>query len=90
VTYYLGHHPEEIDRLAQLTPYRAAIEVGRLADKLSKGEKPERKATPRPRPVIPEPVKPVRTAAAASTLTSAEAAKNRDFKAFKQAQRARR
>jgi hypothetical protein len=90
VTYYLGQHPEEIDKLAQLTPYAAAIAVGRLADKLKAGKKPEAKVTPRPRPRIPEPVRPVRTSASASTLTSAEAAKSRDFKAFKQAQRAGR
>jgi hypothetical protein len=90
VTYYLGQHPEEIDRLAELTPYAAAIAVGRLADKLKTAKKPAAKATPRPRPHIPEPVKPVRTAASASTLTSAEAAKSKDFKAFKQAQRAGR
>jgi hypothetical protein len=90
VTYYLGQHPEEIDKLAELTPYAAAIAVGRLADKLKAGEKPATRATPRPRPHIPEPVKPVRTAAATSTLTSTEAAKNKDFKGFKRAQRAGR
>jgi len=90
VTYYLGQHPEEIDKLAELTPYAAAIAIGRLADKLKAGEKPETKVTSRLRPRIPEPVRPVRTSAAASTLTSAEAAKNRDFHAFKRAQRAGR
>jgi hypothetical protein len=91
VTYYLGQHPEELDRLAQLTPYRAAIEVGRLADKLKSGKAPEPGAggaPPKKTPPkkIPEPVKPVSTSATASSLTSREAAKNGDFKAFKAAQ----
>lgn len=91
VTYYLGLHPEEIDKLAEKTTFAAtAIAVGRLADKLKAGEKPAPKVTQKPRPHIPEPVRPVRTAAAASTLTSTEAAKNRDFKSFKHAQRAGR
>ena len=86
VAYYLGQHPEERDRLAQLTPYRCAIEVGRLSDKLTKkpGEAaPEKKTPPKK---IPEPVKPVSTSATASSLTSRDAAKKGDFKAFKAAQ----
>lgn len=87
VTYYLGKHPEIADELAEMTPYRAAIEVGRIADKLN-GVKPLARAEkPKPRPNIPEPVKPVSTSATASTLTSREAAQNRDFRAFKAAQR---
>lgn len=91
VSYYLGQHPEEADRLAKLTPYRAAIEVGRLADKLKKGEKPaERSGAERPtrtRPRIPDPVRPVSTAATSSTLTSREAAQKGSYKDFKAAQR---
>jgi len=86
VTYYLGQHPEEIDRLGEMTPYRAAIEVGRLADKL-KSKTPgnaERKIPPKK---LPAPVTPVSTSATTSSLTSREAAKNKDFKAFKAAQR---
>jgi hypothetical protein len=86
VTYYLGQHPEEIDRLGEMTPYRAAIEVGRLADKL-KSKTPgnaERKIPPKK---LPAPVTPVSTSATTSSLTSREAANNKDFKAFKAAQR---
>jgi hypothetical protein len=87
VSYYLGQHPEYADKLAELTPYRAAMEVGRLADKLKGGQKPEaERTTPRTRPRIPEPVRPVSTSATSSTLTSAEAAKKRNYKAFKVAQ----
>lgn len=88
VTYYLGQHPEEADKLAEMTPYRAAIEVGRLADKLTKGERsgaPDKTKKPAPKR-IPDPVLPVSTSATSSSLTSREAAKNRNFKAFKAAQ----
>lgn len=90
VTYHLGKHPEILEDLAQLTPYRAAIEIGRLADKLggkstASAEKPK---TQKPKPNLPEPVKPVSTAAAtSSTLSSKEAAQKRDYRAFKAAQR---
>lgn len=93
VTYYLGQHPEVLEELAELTPYRAAAEVGRLAEKLNPkaarkaaagaGEKPK----PKPRTSIPEPVRPVSTSATTSTTTSREAAKARDYRAFKAAQR---
>jgi flagellar motility protein MotE (MotC chaperone) len=98
VTYHLAKNRDLIDTLAEMTPYRAAMEIGRLADKLKpgsrSGQKPAEAAgaarTPNPKPRIPAPVEPVRSAARSSTLTSAEAAKQRDFRAFKQAQRAGR
>jgi DNA repair exonuclease SbcCD ATPase subunit len=93
VTYYLGQHPEFLAELAELTPYRAAAEIGRLAEKLNPkaarkaaegaGEKPKLK----PRTSIPEPVRPVSTSATASTSTSRGAAQARDYRAFKAAQR---
>ena len=91
VTYYLGQHPELIDDLSELTPYRAAIEIGRLVDKLKPGSKTnpggEKPRTPKPKPNIPEPITPVTTAATSSTLTSRDAAQKRDYKAFKAARR---
>jgi DNA repair exonuclease SbcCD ATPase subunit len=92
VTYYLGKHPDFARRIAELSPLSAVVEVGKLADKLANGQKPQdkdekRTATRIPPKAIPEPVKPVSTSASASTLTSREAAKNRDYKAFKAAQR---
>lgn len=93
VTYYLGQHPEKLDALAEMTPYRAAIEVGRIADQLKGGRKPateagaERRRITRPKRNIPEPVRPLSTSATTSTLTSRDAAAKGDFKAFKQAQR---
>jgi len=86
VTYYLGKHPDFARRLAEMSPLSAVMEIGRLADRL-KGGKPEPSGEkPKPKPRLPEPVKPVSTAATASTLTSREAAEKRDFRAFKRAQ----
>jgi len=90
VTYYLGKHPDFARRLADMTPLSAVMEVGRLADRLKGGQKPDPGEKPKPKPRLPEPVKPVSTAATSSSLTSTEAAKNRDFRAFKAAQRAGR
>lgn len=87
VSYHLGQHPEIVSELADMTPYRAAIEIGRLADKLKGTKKAESSVPPKPKPKLPEPVKPVSASATSSTLTSAEAAKARDFRAFKAAQR---
>lgn len=90
VTYYLGKHPDKIAELAELTPYRAAIEVGRLADQLKTGADPKKtteKAPKIPPKKIPDPVKPVSTSATTSTLTSTEAAKRGNYKEFKAAQR---
>lgn len=94
VTYYLGKHPDYARRLAEMSPLSAAMEVGRLSSRLKTGA-PEPSAagngaTRKPKTRLPEPVKPVSTAATSSTLTSAEAAKKRDFRAFKTAQRAGR
>lgn len=94
VTYYLGKHPDYARRLAEMSPLSAAMEVGRLSTRLKTGA-PDTSAAgngakPKPKLRLPEPVKPVSTAATSSTLTSAEAAKKKDFKAFKQAQRAGR
>lgn len=87
VTYHLGQHPEILEELAELTPYRAAIEVGRLADKLN-GKTPSAERKPKPKAAtIPEPVKPISSSASASTLTTREAAQKRDYRAFKAAQR---
>jgi len=94
VTYYLGKHPDYARRLAEMTPLSAAMEVGRLSTRLKTGA-PDPSAAgngarQKPRTRLPEPVKPVSTAASSSTLSSADAAKKRDFRAFKQAQRAGR
>jgi hypothetical protein len=94
VTYYLGKHPDYARRLAEMTPLSAAMEVGRLSTRLKTGAREPSAAgdgaRQKPRTRLPEPVKPVSTAATSSTLTSSEAAKKRDFRAFKAAQRAGR
>lgn len=96
VTYYLGKHPDYARQLADMTPHSAAMEVGRLATRLKTGARTTRPGAadsgvkPKPKPRLPEPVRPASTAATSSTMTSAEAAKKRDFRAFKTAQRAGR
>lgn len=87
VSYYLAKHPDELDKLNALFPDQATREVIRLHDRLkTKTPAAATSEKPKPRTRLPEPVKPVSTAATASTLSSREAAKNRDFKAFKRAQ----
>lgn len=95
VTYYLATHPEELDRLNKLSHHAAAMEVARLLDSKLKTGAPKpgeagKSVTPKPRPRLPEPVRPVSTGATASTVTSRDAALKRDFKSFKRAQRAGR
>ena len=57
VVHYLGTHPEEVSRIAQLSPKRQATEVGRLAERLSA-------QAPAPKPAsvsqAPEPIDPTR------------------------------
>jgi hypothetical protein len=96
VTYYLGQHPDYANRVAEMSPLSAVIEIGRLADRLKPAkarelnqaggaDKPKPKLAPKK---IPDPVRPLSSSASSSSLTSREAAKNHDFKAFKAAQRA--
>lgn len=95
IVYHLGRHPEYAKKLASLSPLSAVMEVGRLSTKLtaasgSSGSGTGRRATEKPKPRVPAPIRPVSTAATTSTLTSRDAAAKRDFRAFKVAQRAGR
>lgn len=98
VSYYLGKHPDFTKKLATLSPYSAVMEVGKLAaslagkQKTGAGNRPEAGAGARSksRVRIPAPVRPVNSSATNSTMTSREAAQQGNFRAFKQAQRARR
>jgi len=95
VTYYLGKHPDFTKKIAEMSPYSAVMEVGRLAARLKTGagsNRPEAGsgARPKPRVKIPAPVRPLNSSAKNSTMSSREAAEARDFRAFKAAQRARR
>lgn len=91
VTYYLGTHPDFVKKLAELSEPSAVMEIGRLSAKLTRRAEPTGdKPKPKPRAAIPEPIKPAPTSATASTVTSRDAAKSRDYRAFKAAQRAGR
>jgi len=88
VTYYLGRHPEYTRKLAEMTPLSAVMEVGRLSAKLlAASGSPEPRSgrieKPKPKPKLPEPIRPVDTSATASSLTSRDAADKRDFKQWK-------
>lgn len=58
--YELGKHPEEIKRLAAMSPTRAFLEIGKFSARLA-GEKPAEKAeTPEPpKTKAPKPLTPV-------------------------------
>lgn len=92
VSYYLAKHPDELEKLNAMFPDQATREVIRLHDRL-KTKTPAANGTserPKPRPRLPDPVRPVSTAATTSTLTSRDAAKSGNYSAFKRAQRAGR
>jgi hypothetical protein len=95
VVYYLAKNPDYAEKLREMTPLSAVKEVGRLEAKLAAasgkpgsgaGDGEQRK----PKPQLPAPIRPVSTAATASTLTSRAAAQKGDFAGFKAARRAGR
>lgn len=91
VVYYLGKHPDYAQKLAEMTPLSAVMEVGRLSSRLkagSPGSGTGNGANNKPKPRVPAPIRPVSSAATQSTSTSRTAAEKRDYKAFKVAQRA--
>lgn len=53
VAYWLGSNPDDASRIARLSPAQAAIELGRISERIS------RPASPAPRNVPPAPIKPV-------------------------------
>jgi len=95
VSYYLGKHPDFVQKLAKMSVRSAVMEVGRLSSKLeaasgSGGSAAGSGENSQPKRRLPVPVRPVKTSATSQSLTSQEAAKKGDFKAFKKAQRAGR
>lgn len=65
VAYYLGSHPKEAQKIAQMSPYAAAAAIGRLSDKLAQ---PKQKQASK----APEPVKPVRGGSGSGGTTDPE------------------
>lgn len=53
VAYYLAQHSKESSKIAELSPYRQAIELGKLSDKLLNPPKVEKKTTKAPEPISP-------------------------------------
>lgn len=52
VAYYLGTNPREADRIARLTPYLQAMEIGKIEAKLS-ANPPVKKTSNAPAPIAP-------------------------------------
>jgi hypothetical protein len=95
VVYYLGKHPAYAEKLAEMSPLSAVMEVGRLSDRLLKQNPagPNRAAgggaPPKPKPRLPAPVKSVSSSATTSTVSTKTATSLRDFRAAKAAGRTR-
>jgi hypothetical protein len=52
LAYYLGSNPKDADRIARLTPYMQAKEIGKIEAKLA-SEPPMKKTTSAPAPISP-------------------------------------
>ena len=50
VAYYLGKHRDQAEKIASLSPYRQAVEIGKIEAKLST---PKKKTTKAPPPISP-------------------------------------
>jgi hypothetical protein len=57
VLYYLGKHPEEADRISGMSAFAAARELGRIEERLNKGE--SQPAPVKKVPKAPAPIRPV-------------------------------
>lgn len=64
VAYYLGQHPEEAEKLLELSPIKAVMAVGRIAATLNPSSSPEK----RPVSGAPTPVKPVGSSSTRSSV----------------------
>jgi hypothetical protein len=53
VAYYLGSNPKEADRIARLSPFLQAKEIGRLEAKLASSPPPVKQTTRAPAPIAP-------------------------------------
>ena len=84
VIYYLGKHPEFTRKLHEMSPLSAVMEVGRLSQRLKTGAGRSPAATggttEKPKPRVPAPITPVRTAAASTSPTTKTAKTYREFK----------
>ncbi len=56
INYYLGSNPQESSRIAKLSPYAAAREIGKLELKFASPQKPDKQPSKAPDPISP--VKP--------------------------------
>lgn len=65
VAYYLGQNPEECEKLCEMSPFRAVIEIGRIADKITG---PASAAPAKQKTNPPPPIRPVGGNASTSSV----------------------
>ena len=53
IAYYLGSNPREADRIARMSPYMQAKEIGKIEAKLADNPAPVKKTTSAPPPIKP-------------------------------------
>lgn len=53
IAYYLGSNPREADRIARMSPYMQAKEIGKIEAKLADSPAPVKKTTSAPPPIKP-------------------------------------
>ena len=86
LAYWLGSNPKEADRIARLSPFLQAKEIGRIEAKLAADPAPAPKASS-----APEPIKPVtnRAASVAYDTTDPRSTKTMSTSEWIEAERAR-
>jgi hypothetical protein len=66
--YYLGQHPEEVERLSRLHPTQAVIGLGRIEGRLVDGVAPGRPVAAPPQTKAPRPPAPIRKSSGATAV----------------------
>ena len=91
VSYYLAKHPEESQRIANLSPIRGIAELGKIEDSLTKKATPTevQALTPKApeRPEAPPPITPLNTAGAGTVVTDPSKMSFAQLRAFEREKR---
>ncbi len=89
IAHHLAKNPDEHERLKKLSPIRRVAELGKLEDKLSKGNKVEAKSDPKKLSNAPAPMATVKGNVTTKSTDTAAAARTGDYKVWKAAETAR-
>lgn len=87
VAYYLGTNPKEADRIARLSPFLQAKEIGRIEAKIQAEPAPVKKTTSAPAPITP--VTPRNNGASVTDTTDPRSLKTLSTSEWIEAERAR-